>query len=146
MLESHSGRKRNKSTGALFEKLEDRQLMSAVPLASKIKVAMLVDGSGNALDSSRVTIQFSEGITLVDPTKLRLFGYGLVTATGTGLAQQKITIKITSAVAGADGNKIVLTTDRRAAQGRISVSPMAGSPTHRMARASALRPRCFPRD
>ncbi len=91
--------------------------MSAVPLASKIKVAMLVDGSGNALDSSRVTIQFSEGITLVDPTKLRLFGYGLVTATGTGLAQQKITIKITSAVAGADGNKIVLTTDRRVRKG-----------------------------
>jgi hypothetical protein len=96
-----------------FEKLEERQLMSAVPIANKIKVAMSTDSMGNPLNQSVITVKFSENINLVDPTKFRMFGYRILTETGTGLAQSKTTINITSVVAGADGNKIVITTDRR---------------------------------
>jgi len=87
--------------------------MSAVPLAAKIQVAMATDAQGNALNQSRVTVRFSENINLVDPTAFRMFGYRILTETGTGNAQAKTTINITSVVAGADGNKIVITTDRR---------------------------------
>lgn len=97
--------------------------MSAVPLESKIKVAMATDSNGLALNQSRVTVRFSENINLVDVTKLRLFGYGVLTATGAGTAQLKTTINITSAVAGDDGNKIVLTTDRRVRKGaRLTIN------------------------
>jgi hypothetical protein len=97
----------------LFEKLESRQLMSAVPLEAKIKVAQATDVNGNALNSSTIQVRFSENINLVDTTKFRAFGYRILTETGTGAAQAKTTINITSVTAGADGNKIIITTDRR---------------------------------
>ena len=93
--------------------------MSAVPIADKIKVAMLTDNTGKALNESAVTVKFSENINLVDPTGFRMFGYRILTETGAGTAQSKTTIHILSAVAGADGNKIVLTTDRRVRKARI---------------------------
>src|SRR5205823_3679485 len=91
----------------------ERQFLSAVPLESKIKIGQSTDAQGNPLNSSSIQVRFSENINLVDTTKFRMFGYSINTATGSGTAQQKTTIKITSVVAGADGNKIVLTTDRR---------------------------------
>ena len=113
-----SGRNKQQSASpAFFERLEERQLMSAVPIANKIKVAMSTDGSGNALNQSVLTVKFSENINLVDPTGFRLFGYRILTETGTGTAQSKTTINITSVVAGADGNKVVITTDRRVRKG-----------------------------
>ena len=117
VLASSRSDRENPSTPSFFEKLEDRQLMSAVPIGPKIKVAMSTDAQGNPLNQSVLTVRFSENINLVDTSKLRLFGYGVLTATGAGTAQLKTTIGITSAVAGADGNKIILTTDRRVRKG-----------------------------
>jgi len=88
-------------------------MLSAVPIGPKIKVAMLTDVNGAALNSSRLTVKFSESITLADTSKIRLFGYGINPTSGSGTAQQKITINVTSVEAGADGNKVVFTTDRR---------------------------------
>jgi hypothetical protein len=110
-------RRDNNSNGPFFEKLEERQMMSAVPIANKIKVAESTDNSGNPLNQSVITVKFSENINLVDPTGFRMFGYRILTETGTGAAQSKTTIHITSAVAGPDGNKIILTTDRRVRKG-----------------------------
>jgi hypothetical protein len=98
---------------AHFEKLEERQLLSAVPLESKIKVAMSTDAQGNALNQSVIQVRFSENINLADASKFRMFGYGINPTSGSGVAQQKITINITGVTAGADGNKLVFTTDRR---------------------------------
>ena len=92
----------------------------AVPIANKIKVAMSTDNSGNAFNESVVTVKFSENINLVDPSKFRLFGYRILTETGAGTAKAKTTINIKSVVAGADGNKLVITTDRRIRKGRAS--------------------------
>jgi hypothetical protein len=96
-----------------FEKLESRQLLSAVPIGSKIKVAMVTDVDGNPVNSSRLTVKFSENITLADTSKMRIFGYGINPASGSGTAQQKITINVTAVEAGPDGNKVIITTDRR---------------------------------
>jgi hypothetical protein len=97
----------------VFEPLERRQMLSAVPIGSKIKVAMLTDSNGAALNSSRLTVKFSEAITISDTSKIRIFGYGIDPTSGSGTAQQKITINVTNVEAGADGNKVVITTDRR---------------------------------
>src|SRR5262245_13885242 len=91
--------------------------MSAVPLENKIKVAMSTDAQGNALNQSKIFVRFSENINLVDTTKFRLFGYRVLTETGSGTAQAKTTINITNVEAGADGNKIIITTDRRVRKG-----------------------------
>ena len=96
-----------------FEKLESRQLLSAVPIGPKIKVAMVTDVDGNPVNSSRLTVKFSENITIADTSKMRIFGYGINPTSGSGVAQQKITINVTTVEAGADGNKVIVTTDRR---------------------------------
>ncbi|MCS7033049.1 MAG: hypothetical protein NZ561_03535, partial [Phycisphaerae bacterium] len=101
----------------LAESLEPRQLLSAVPLQDKIKVAMLTDSQGQPLNSSRVTVRFSEPITLVDPSQFRMFGYALNPASASGTAQQKVTIRILNMRAGSDGNKIEFETDRRVRKG-----------------------------
>lgn len=108
---------RRSNNASLFESLESRQMLSAVPLGSKIKVAQLTDTNGNALNSSRITVRFSENITLADASKIRLFGYGLNPLSSNGTAQQKITINTLNVVEGADGNKIVFETDRRVRKG-----------------------------
>lgn len=100
------------------EALERRELLAAVPLESKIKVAMLTDETtGAPLNSSRVTVRFSEGIELADPTKFRMFGYAINPVSASGVAQQKVTIKLLNVREGSDGNKIVFETDRRVRKG-----------------------------
>jgi hypothetical protein len=102
---------------AAMECLETRQMLSAVPLEAKIKVAMLTDTNGDALNSSRVTVRFSENITLADASLFRLFGYSINPTSKTGTAQQKTTITMLNVRAGDDGNKIVFETDRRVRKG-----------------------------
>jgi hypothetical protein len=122
-----SGRENNESQSpSFFEKLESRELLSAVPIAAKIKVAMATDSQGVALNSSTITVRFTENINLIDSTKFRMFGYSINTASGSGTAQQKTTINLTSVVPGADGNKLVFTTDRRVRKGaRLIMFPGA---------------------
>lgn len=105
------------SARVTLESLERRELLAAVPIQPKIKVAMLTDTNGNALNSSRITVRFSENITLLDASKFRMFGYAINPASGSGTAQQKVTINLTSVTEGADGNKIVFETDRRVRKG-----------------------------
>lgn len=102
---------------SLFESLENRQLLSAVPLTDKIKIAMLTDTNGEALNSSRITVRFSEAITLSDVAQFRMFGYGINPASASGTAQEKVTINLLNLRAGSDGNKIVFETDRRVRKG-----------------------------
>lgn len=97
---------------SLVERLESRQMLSAVPLGSKIKVSMITDSQGNPVNSSRITVRFSENIDLVDTAQFRLFGYAVNPASGSGTAQQKVTINITSVTQSTD-NTLVLETDRR---------------------------------
>lgn len=100
------------------EALEARQMLAATVLESKIKVAMLTDETtGEPLNSSRVTVRFSEGIDLADPLKFRMFGYAINPASASGTAQQKITINLLNMREGSDGNKIVFETDRRVRKG-----------------------------
>jgi hypothetical protein len=103
---------------SVVESLERRQLLAAVPLESKIKVAMLTDEStGEPLNSSRVTVRFSENIELVDASKFRMFGYAINPTSASGTAQQKVTINLLNVREGSDGNKIVFETDRRVRKG-----------------------------
>jgi len=99
-----------------IETLERRQHLSTSILDSKIKVAMLTGDDGTGIASSRVTVRFATNITLLDPTKFRMFGFKTDT-TSPNLAQKKQTINITNVDVGADGNKLVFTTDRRVRKG-----------------------------
>lgn len=99
------------------ESLEKRQLLSAVPIAAKIKVAEVTDANGNPLNESRVTVRFTENITLESTSDFRMYGYSINTASKSGAAQQKTTINILSVTPGPDGNKLIFVTDRRVRKG-----------------------------
>lgn len=100
-----------------FESLEQRQLLSAIPLENKIIVGMITDEQGRHVNSSRVIVRFSENITLADPTKFRMFGYAANPTSASPTAQQKITINLLNIREHPDGNKIQFETDRRVRKG-----------------------------
>ena len=102
---------------SVFDTLEGRQLMAAVPLYAKIKVTNPAAGDGTQTNSSLVEVKFSEKVTLLDASKFRLFGYGLKTETGTGTAQKKITINVVNPTVDSFGNKITFSTDRKVRKG-----------------------------
>lgn len=99
------------------ESLERRQLLSAIPLENKIIVGMITDEQGRHVNSSRITVRFSENITLADPTKFRMFGYAANPVASSPTAQQKITINLLNVREGSDGNKVTFETDRRVRKG-----------------------------
>ena len=73
---------------AMFERLEDRKYMAAVPNAAKMKVVNLSAG-GISTNQSLLTIPFSEAVEIGDVSKIRIRGYALET---TGGGQKKVVI------------------------------------------------------
>ena len=106
---------------AMFERLEDRKYMAAVPNAAKMKVVNLSAG-GISTNQSLLTIPFSEAVEIGDVSKIRIRGYALET---TGGGQKKVVINIVNhRVVDGDHRYIQLTTDRLMRKGgRIYFDP-----------------------
>jgi hypothetical protein len=121
----------------VVEPLEQRQLMSVSPvvMGTRIKVKNLFNGNISA-NSSLVTLAFgstdpkvSNDVTLVDPTKIRMFAYA-INPLSAKLGQIKKTIVVTKAEVLAldtngdgklDHNILQLTTDRLVRKGATVV-------------------------
>ena len=110
-----------KGSTAAIESLEGRQLMAAAATVIAVKIAKRVDGSGNSLDSNRITIGFTQNITLNNSSLLRNFGYANDLLTGS--AQRKVTVGLS---ATASENVLTIITDRLIRKGsKLQILPGA---------------------
>jgi hypothetical protein len=101
-----------KGSTAAIEGLESRQLMAATASVIAVKVAKRVDADGNALDSNRITIGFTQNITLNNAALLRNFGYANDMLTSS--SQRKVTVNLS---ATASANVLTIITDRLVRKG-----------------------------
>lgn len=96
---------------ATVETLENRQLLAAIQLPLLgIKIAKRVDGSGNALNSNRITIAFTKTVRLQDASLIRSFGYAN-DLLNPG-QQRKVTVGMTITRDPTDGRVLTIITDR----------------------------------
>src|SRR5689334_8572270 len=88
-----------------FEQLEPRQLMAVSPVVAGSKIKGINLSNNNiSTNQTLVTIPFSGDITLVDASKIRMFGYA-INPLSAKLGQIKKTINISNVnVLAADAN------------------------------------------
>src|ERR1043165_8894954 len=81
----------------LVEHLEERQLMAVSPVVAGTKIKGInLSSGGVSTNQTLVTIPFSGDVTLVDATKIRMFGYA-INPLSSKLGQVKKTINISGA-------------------------------------------------
>jgi hypothetical protein len=100
-----------RAASATVESLESRQMLAAIqmPLLG-IKIAKRVDGSGNALNSNRITIAFTSTVRIGDDSLFRSFGYAN-DLLNPG-QQRKVTVGMTIERDPVDGRVLTIITDR----------------------------------
>ncbi len=100
-----------RAASATIETLEDRKLLAAIQMPIiGIKIAKRVDGSGNALNSNRITIAFTNTVRLDNASLIRSFGYAN-DLLNPG-QQRKVTVGMTIERDPVDGRVLTIITDR----------------------------------
>lgn len=108
-----SARQSSQCAAAVMESLEQRRLLDATALESRITVRQIAE-DGVLTNQSGVKIPFDNDIQLADAEEIRVRGYAINPLTGD---QKKMVINVTNVRVQEDNRTLAITTDRMIPKG-----------------------------